>query len=167
LNNACFKQRTATRSTFWSKAERGIGKSSLLFLVEAIGSGVVTTVHSNERLTFLTLFVDLGGVQDQLDIVRCIGRELGRDAIKQKAAKACEFLSKWEILGIRFHHDVGATAAEDARDEFVSGIVNLWMGAKDALDGIFILVDEADGPSVDAFGRIREAIYRASHEAWL
>jgi AAA ATPase-like protein len=70
IEQCLFQTKSGNPQHFLVQGERGIGKSSLLFLVEAIGSGLATTVHSNEQLSFLTLFVDLGGVQKQL--ISCV-----------------------------------------------------------------------------------------------
>ena len=102
-------------------------------------------------MNFLTASVDLGGVETQLDIVRAIARRLRasigqRDAVRHRAAQAWEFLSKWEILGVRYHSE-DETDPEDAREDLVGTLADLVAHSGEEIDGVFIMIDEADGPS--------------------
>jgi hypothetical protein len=102
---------------------------------------------------FLTISVDMGGVTSQIDIVRIIARQFKesiseREALTQSAKAIWEFLSRWEVLGVRYHGEEEADP-EDARDELTNRIVELLAGPNCELDGIFIVIDEADRPSED------------------
>jgi Cdc6-like AAA superfamily ATPase/biotin operon repressor len=140
---------------FLIEGERGIGKSSLLTLADAIASGVVTPLRFNDKMSFLTISVDMGGVYSQLDVIKTIARELksslsDRETLKQKALKTWDFLQKWEILGVRYHGDTPETAPDDARDDLAAKIIQLIDDAKESIDGVFIIIDEADRPEPDA-----------------
>jgi hypothetical protein len=154
LSKACIKLNTEIPIIFLIQGERGIGKSSLFYYIDIVASGLIpTSEHTHMR--FLTISVDLIGVETQLDVVRCIGRGLSRaisarDAVKVKAKAVWDFLTKWEVLGVRYHRDAGASEIEDARDDIVNKMADLLEAAADDLDGILILIDEADSAGEDS-----------------
>ena len=136
---------------FLIEGERGIGKSSLLFLGEHIAKGTVNPITAGaSTMKFLTVSVDMGGVETQLDIVRAIARQLKqslalRDALKEKALKVWEFISKWEVAGVRYHAE-NEGDSEDARDELVNRLAELLADSQGEIEGVFIIIDEADAP---------------------
>ncbi len=74
--------------------ERGIGKSSLLHYVYLLARGKIPA--NGENYNFLTLSVDLYGVQRDIDIIEMILRELrstlnSYDVLKSRAKKTWEF----------------------------------------------------------------------------
>jgi hypothetical protein len=153
LEQALYQTRHENPQHFLIEGERGIGKSSLLLLIEGLANGSVPS-DGETTLRFLTAFTDLSGAQSQLDIVRCLVRQLRdainqREPVKRKAAAVWEFLSKWEVMGVRYRPGEDEDP-EDARDDLVNQVVELFAKAGDELDGIFFIIDEADGPSVDA-----------------
>jgi len=126
----------------------------MLFLVSAFSNGTVETLHAG-WMKFLTLSVDMGGVHTQLDIIRSIGRRLravmsDREALKHKAKKVWDFLSKWEVLGVRYHGEINDPDPDDICEELIKNLVDLLSSAEDELDGVFIIIDEADAPPVEA-----------------
>lgn len=153
IEQCLFQAKCGNPQHFLIQGERGIGKSSLLFLVSAIADGTVK-LPTTDKMNFIVLSVDLGNVQSQYDIVRTIARsfrtELARIRHKtEKAQKIWTFLSNWEVLGVRYHKDGLSPDPDDARDELIEQIVDL-CSTKDCIDGIFIIVDEADAPPVEA-----------------
>jgi hypothetical protein len=105
-------------------------------------------------MKFLTVSVDMGGVASQIDIVRIIARQFKasigeREALKKSAKAVWDFLSKWEVLGVRYHGDK-VTDPEDARDELTNRMVELLKVPNCEIEGIFIVIDEADRPNEDA-----------------
>src|SRR5207302_11256131 len=124
--------------------ERAIGQSSLLLLTEHIAKGTVPSMDDT-NLKFLTVSVDMGGVTTQMDIVRTIARQLRssigeRETLKRTAGKVWDFLSKWEVLGVRYHSE-DDTDPEDARDELTNRITELLDGSKAEIEGMFIIID--------------------------
>jgi hypothetical protein len=106
-------------------------------------------------MNFLVLDVDMGGVDCQLDIVRSIGRKLKaslsqRAQLKEKAGQVWEFLSKWEVLGVRYHGVANAPDPDDARDDLVANIADFIAAAGAEIDGVFVIIDEADSPGEGA-----------------
>jgi hypothetical protein len=153
IEQCLFQAKNGNPQHFLVEGERGIGKSSLLFLVSASAAGTVDTLSAG-KLNFLVLSVDMGGVETQLDIVRSIARQLKsvmaeREALRERAAQVWDFLSKWEVAGVRYHGQPSPDA-DDARDELVNNIALVMLRAADTLDGVFIIIDEADAPAESA-----------------
>lgn len=154
IEQCLFQTKNGNPQHFLIQGERGIGKTSLFLYVTTIASGQIATL-TDVKLSFLTISIDLGGVQTQLEIVRSIARELkqiiaARTWLKEKASKVWDFLSNWEVLGVRYHAAAQETAPEDARDELVNNITGLWEGISADFDGVLILIDEADSPGEGA-----------------
>lgn len=154
IEQCLFQTQNANPQHFLIEGERGIGKSSLLFLTKHIANGTVPSRLINKVMKFLVVDVDLGSVETQLDIVQAIGRRLRtaigeRDGLKRTAARAWEFLLKWEVMGVRYHPE-NTVATDDARDELVSTFLKLTTDARHELDGIFLIIDEADAPGESA-----------------
>lgn len=150
IEQCLFQAKHGNPQHFLIEGERGIGKSSLLFFTEHVANGNVLTMDDHS-LKFLTVSVDMGGVATQMDIVRTIARQLKisigeRETLKRTAGKVWEFLSKWEVLGVRYHGEDDADP-EDARDELINRIIELLSGSATEIEGLFIIIDEADGPS--------------------
>lgn len=136
---------------FLIEGERGIGKSSLLYLADHLARGSLGPL-ADRGLSFVVLSVDAGSIKDELDLVKAIGRELKRAIAPlrenfEKAKRAWEFLSRWEILGVKYHGNEGARPDPDEiRDELVDQIVSLLDQGDKQATGIFLAIDEADIP---------------------
>jgi len=138
---------------FLIQGERGIGKSSLFVVIDVIASGEADT--GEDRFRFLVISVDLGGTGTQIDIVRAIGRELkrvmdSRQALKARAQAFWNWLSGWEVLGVRYHRDFEVFDPLEATDTLVGNLATLCADLKDEIDGVLILIDEADRPGEQA-----------------
>ena len=138
---------------FLIEGERGIGKSSLLFVMSAIASGEVSSING-QSMNFATVSVDLGAVQTQADIVSSIARQFRnivskRDVVGEKAKELWSFLRRWEAFGVR-HRDEQPLAVEDVRDDLVSAIAKFCKECEGMIDGVVIMIDEADAPPVSA-----------------
>ena len=154
VEQCLFQTKHGNPQHFLIEGERGIGKSSLLFITEHIARGTIPATRDNNNMKFLTISVDMGGVTSQIDIVRIIARQFKasmseREALKQSAKAVWEFLSRWEVLGVRYHGEEEPDP-EDARDELTNQIVDLLAGPNCEIEGIFIVIDEADRPGEDA-----------------
>jgi len=131
--------------------ERGIGKSSLLSYTDLIARGDLNdeTVSFN----FLTVSTDLAGITTQGGIIKQIGRELrsklnSHEKLKEKASVVWDFLSSWEILGVKYNNKSALIDPDQALDDLVtlfSSIIET-----DNFDGIAVLLDEADNPPFEA-----------------
>ncbi len=155
IERCLFQTKNGNPQHFLVQGERGIGKSSLFFLVSGFADGRIPPMNTIS-MNFLVLSVDLGNVASQLDIVRAIARELKSQINKIKAGteaakKVWDFLSSWEILGVKYNRPTDTVPhADDARDELIDQITALCAENGCEIDGIFIIIDEADAPPVEA-----------------
>jgi hypothetical protein len=153
IEQCLFQTKFENPQHFLIEGERGIGKSSLLVFVDKFASGEVDAPRGG-RFNFLSLGLDMSGVKSEGDIVRAIARrlrqEIGRrDHLKNAARGVWDFISKWEVAGVRYHSDQDFDV-DEAREELIRNIVKLMDGAGRALDGVLLLVDEADAPPPEA-----------------
>lgn len=152
IEHGLFQTKYGNPIHFLILGERGIGKSSLFYVTKLAAMGTFEA-FSGDKLNFVVLSVDLGGATTQLDIVRAIGREL-RDVIgssfKEKAKTFWEWACNWEILGVRYHREKENFDPYEATDTLVSQLAALCEQLTNEVDGILILIDEADRPPVEA-----------------
>lgn len=152
IEQCLFQTKGGNAQNFLVEGERGIGKSSLLRFISAIATGRIPA-HDETEFDFLLISVDLGGVVSQVDIVRAVGRELRkelskRESLKHSASKVWDFLSNWEILGVRYHKGGDGVDPDDAKDCLVDQLAAI--AGDSAIDGVLILIDEADAPPFEA-----------------
>jgi hypothetical protein len=134
---------------FLIQGERGIGKSSLFFLVTIMSDGGLTLLDSSMP-NFLVVSADIGRASTQLDILRTLAGELKqaideRAELQKNAKEFWDWLTNWEILGVRYHKHPDEYDAQQAAAEFVSRVAKFCKEIKDR-DGILLLIDEADRP---------------------
>lgn len=154
VEQALFQTKNSNPSHFLIQGERGIGKSSFFLVTKWIANGSMTH-REDGRFNFLVLSVDLGDANTQLDIIRAIGREFRtalneREQLKARAKAFWDWCSNWEILGVRYHKEAATFDPQDAADELVNKTADLCNALGDTIDGILILIDEADRPTEDA-----------------
>jgi hypothetical protein len=138
---------------FVIEGERGIGKSSLFRLLDWVASGEVATMN-NSALNFIVLNVELRDSFTYDDILRRILVELrrqvaSRDKIKETCRKAWSVLSRFEVMGIGYK-SVEREEQADFLDELTVALTDLLGPGNDNIDGVLLLIDEADKPSTDA-----------------
>jgi hypothetical protein len=157
IEKCFFQTRHGNPQHFLVQGERGIGKSSLLFYVEAIAAGIIPygPAQEDDKFEFLVVSVDLAASFTQLDIIRTIGRGLrqalaGHHSAKEHAKEFWDWVTNWEILGVRYHKPADEVDPEVVADELVDHLSQFCDKTKDKLDGIVILIDEADRPGVEA-----------------
>ncbi len=154
MERCLFQTKHENPQHFLILGERGIGKSSLLLYMDMFASGQFSADDDLAKFDFITVSADLGGCRSQLDIIQSIGRSLKRAVGKRKAviSKASQFwnwLSKWEVLGVRFHETAENLDPDQISSEFVDQISTLCKQCPE-IDGIVILIDEADRPEEEA-----------------
>ncbi|WP_379548336.1 AAA family ATPase [Qipengyuania sp. DSG2-2] len=152
VEKSLFQAKHGNPIHFIISGERGIGKSSLLMLVSRIASSEVNLLE-DQKFNLLVVPVELGNVGSQIEIVRAIARqfksELQRISANVEIAKSVwDFLSNWEVLGVRYHKSDVAPEPESARDSLADQMAEFCKHS--GYDGIFIAIDEADAPSADA-----------------
>jgi AAA ATPase domain len=156
LEKALLQTKNGNPAHFLIDGERGIGKSSLLFNVEGVAKGRFEPFEDPQTLNFVTVSVCLDEAHTYSDIVRAIGAELrrqiaAREELKEFARSAWEFLSKWEIGGIKFRDDRNREPKDtELLEELTFAIATSLGSLKVDVDGVLILVDEADKPPASA-----------------
>jgi len=151
---ALFQAKNRNPQHFIFEGERGIGKSSLAFYVEIVAQGEID-LPDNTKFNFVTVSLDLAGVNTKLGIIRQIGRAL-KSKISQRpdyavyAKQAWGFLKDWEILGVKYNEKTQDYDEDQALDELIESFVRFESDLGDTHDGVFLFIDEADSPPVDA-----------------
>jgi hypothetical protein len=130
--------------------ERGIGKSSLLMLLDYIASD-----KAFDGFSFLTLRVELDSSTTYVEMIKKIGHALKesiskKDKVKALAVKAWTFLSGWEILGVSYNKRENSPDEYQLLNELVELFVNVIKQAESEIDGVVLLIDEADIPDESA-----------------
>lgn len=161
IEKCFFQTKHENPQHFLVQGERGIGKSSLLSYMEGIAEGLFPYgPDGDDRLGFLVVSIDLAVSSTQLDIIRAIGRGLRQALAKHQTAKeqakeVWEWISNWEILGVKYHKPEDNLDPEIVVDDLVNRLASFCAVTEDKLDGIVILIDEADHPGVESgFGAL-------------
>lgn len=152
LEQALFQTENGNPMHFLIHGERGIGKSSLLVVVNALAMGGIESINGR-RYNFTTVNIELEPRDDYREIIckvaRELQRELDRSQFLQKSLKDLwKFVTNWEVLGVKYNRETTPTEAmlEELADKLTA------IGKKIAEDkrGIVIFIDEADKPPSEA-----------------
>lgn len=154
LENTLFQTKHGNPQSFMILGERGIGKSSLIWYFNFLAKGQILSADDT-RFRFITVNVILDKGTSFLDILDKTATEL-RNEIKQRqkmqelARSAWDFLSSWEIQGIKYNRNKNEEKERHLLDELTYNIAHLLSDAGDQTDGIVIMYDEADKPAESA-----------------
>ncbi len=140
---------------FLIEGERGLGKSSLFLRVagQALGQ---THLSNGDSVHFIVLNLEFDTSQSFFDILKMMAADFKRaiaekEKVKTLAASTWEFLNKWEILGIRYHKmDQNLVQPYEVLNDLVINFRKVITDTNGAVDGILILLDEADRPGEKA-----------------
>jgi len=151
IEQALFQTKHSNPQHIIISGERGIGKSSLLYVADLIARGELDS--GNPDFNFLTVSTDLAGIHSQGGIIKQIGRELRsklrmHEKLQEKAKKGWEFLSRWEILGVKYNGKEDSIDPDQALDDLVALLV--FLVESKSFDGVSVFLDEADVPPVEA-----------------
>ena len=156
LEKTLFQTKHGNPTHFLIDGERGIGKSSLLLNLTWVARGEVAAIENPQKFNFVTVSVCLDSGHTYSDIVQSIASELkreiaARDQLKEFARSTWDFLKKWEVGGIKYHEGAkegrkDTELVEDLSFALSESLKNL--GPE--VDGVLILIDEADKPPVSA-----------------
>ena len=155
IQQSLLQTRYGNPQHFLIEGERGLGKSSLFLMVNQFASGK-RVLSDGTKMNFLVLNIELDASQSFFDIIRNLAAEFQRalsekEQVKMLARDTWNFLSNWEILGVRYHkNDESLVRPYEVLNEIVKRFEEVILNAKDAFDGILLLIDEADRPSVNA-----------------
>src|SRR3978361_365698 len=154
VEQSLLQTRDGNPQHFIIEGERGIGKSSLCLWVDYLAKGDIT-YDDNNRLSFIVVNIELHGSMAYDDIIDAILPELKRQiSTRQALVEACknawDFLSRFQIAGVKYDRPQSATTNNQRLDELTEVLVNLIEEAAGAIEGVLILIDEADRPPSEA-----------------
>lgn len=156
IEKCLFQTKHGNPQHFLVHGERGIGKSSLLLYVQALANGKFKNPDNGKpEFSFLTINIDLGTCQTQIDIIRKIARGFSQainrtESFKGSAKSIYEWLTNWEVLGVRYHKPENIIDTEEIIEELVFKLDEFCQQLQGQSDGVLILMDEADRPPVEA-----------------
>ena len=152
LETALFQTQNGNAAHFLIHGERGIGKSSLLMVVNYYATGAMETIEKN-TYNFLAIGIELEPNNTYEEIIRKVARELQRQVDKNQALKkrlkdVWQFITKWEVLGVKYNRETAPVEAmiEELADKLAT--IAEFMSQDNG--GIFLFIDEADKPPVSA-----------------
>lgn len=153
LERALFQTKNGNPAHFLIHGERGIGKSSLLMLINHMARDGQESVMLEQKFNFLTVSVELEPGDEYADLLSKIARQLQReldknDLLKKRLKALWEFITNWEVLGVKYTRGKVPTEAmlEELADKFSVIAKEL---ANDQ-SGIYLFIDEADKPESGA-----------------
>lgn len=154
MEQALFQTRNGNPHHFLIHGERGIGKSSLLYCQQATAKGEIEALDEG-RFHFLTASIELEPSNSYLDIIEKIGNELRREVAKREPAtelaKATwDFLKKWEVMGVKFEDRERPPKPSEMLEELTFAIDQMLSRLGSKVDGVLVLIDEADKPPATA-----------------
>ncbi|MBS4058258.1 MAG: hypothetical protein KGZ82_13140 [Bacteroidales bacterium] len=155
IEKSLFQTKNGNPMHFLIEGERGLGKSSLFIRVagQALGQ---TPLSNGNTVHFIVMNLELDASQSFFDILKMIAADFKRaiaerEKVKSMAINTWEFLNKWEILGIRYHKmDQAMVQPYEVLNELVLNFRKVITDTKGVVDGILILLDEADRPGEKA-----------------
>src|ERR1700723_1432 len=133
---------------FLIHGERGIGKSSLLMNLQLVANGRIKTI-AGEDFKFLTINIELEPSNTYTDIIQKIGNELRREVGNHRPATeiaktAWDFLTRWEVAGVKYTDGRNEAKPNELLQELTHTIERTLSQFIGELDGVVILIDEAD-----------------------
>jgi len=155
IEQSLFQTKNGNPQHFLIEGERGLGKSSLFLMVEQQATGKIP-LRNSERVNFIVINIELDSTQSFFEILKAIAADFKRalserEKIKTLATGVWDFLSNWEILGVRYHKiDENRIQPYEILNELVLNFERVIKLASSEIDGILILIDEADRPGEKA-----------------
>lgn len=155
IEQSLFQTKNGNPQHFLIEGERGLGKSSLFLMVEQQATGKIP-LRNSEKVNFIVINIELDSTQTFFEILKSIAADFKRalserEKIKKMADGVWNFLSNWEILGVRYHKiDENLIQPYEILNELVLNFERVIKLANSEIDGILILIDEADRPGEKA-----------------
>lgn len=153
IEKLLFQTKNGNSSSFLIHGERGIGKSSLLFYINAVARGEISP-DDGTNFNFMVISVSLEPHDTYKDVIYKIAREYDRELKKNEKIKATlkevwEFITNWEVMGVKYQKVKEELDAEVMLEELTEKTISILEKTNNTLDGIYIFIDEADKPSLN------------------
>ncbi len=147
---ALFQTKNGNPHHFLIHGERGIGKSSLLFSLELVARGHLDALEGS-KFNFLTLSLELEPGNTYSDLIGKVGAELRRAVAARQpgteiAKAAWDFLKRWEVMGVKYTGSQRQSKPNELLDELTYTFEQTLMRFGSEIDGVLVLIDEADKP---------------------
>jgi AAA ATPase domain len=144
-----FQTKHGNSGHFLIHGERGIGKSSLLLYLQYVATGSIKSIDG-QTFTFLVLPLELEPTTTYTSLIKKVGAEFQRQLASQQRfkdtlANAWDFLKRWEVMGVKYS-EVGVDP-DALLDDLVHTVHTALLELTGKLDGVLVLIDEADKPS--------------------
>jgi len=154
LQAILFQTKHGNPQHFLVSGERGIGKSSLLYFLQLVGSGTIEAMDGS-KFNFLTVSLELEPGDTFEHIAKKVGCELNsviskHETFKRLAKAGWEFLKRWEAAGVKYNPGDAKEAPHELLDDLCQTFVDAVDRMKKEIDGCLVLIDEADKPPVSA-----------------
>jgi AAA ATPase domain len=154
MEQALFQTKNGNPHHFLIHGERGIGKSSLLYSQQLTASGIIEGLD-DQQFRFVTVSVELEPSNNYLDIIEKVGSELSREIAKREPATelaktAWNFLKNWEVMGVKYDDRERMPKPSEMLDELTFTVDQTLARLGSEVDGILVLIDEADKPPSSA-----------------
>jgi hypothetical protein len=151
LNKALFQTSNGNATHFLIHGERGIGKSSLLLVVDWLAKGSI--VYDEHKYSFLTVNVELEPSDGYADIILKTARELHRELERNEQVKRLlkdvwTFITSWEVMGVKYKRD--STPIDAMLEELADKFIAVASKMKEPRQGIYLFIDESDKPEISA-----------------
>jgi type II secretory pathway predicted ATPase ExeA len=153
VKQGLFQTKNGNPQHFLFEGERGLGKSSLFLIIENLALGNIP-LSENSYSNFIVINIELDSSQSFFDILKAIAVDFKRslsekEKVKSLANNVWDFLTNWEILGVRYHKDDDLHIQPyEILNQLVNNFEKVVKQAKTEIDGILILIDEADRPPI-------------------
>jgi hypothetical protein len=139
---------------FLIQGERGIGKSSLLFSLEHVATSKLESLEG-EKYNFLTISIVLEPSTTYHEIIQKVGNGLRKgvndlNPIAGAAKTTWDFLKRWEIAGVKYSDHHTMPKPSELLDELTDSMERTLAQYGARIDGVLILIDEADKAPVSA-----------------
>lgn len=152
LDGHLFQTKHGNPQHFLIHGERGIGKSSLMLVTKIIASGDIKGIDSDCNFNFLTVEVDIQPSTTFESLTLKVGSDLSKQVSKLEQFKTAavglwNFLKNWEVLGVKYNKESSDGDPVHLLEDLCDTLIKVAESCGDKIDGILILVDEADKAS--------------------
>lgn len=160
VEQCLFQTKHGNPQHFLIEGERGIGKSSLMLFAEWMAKGQFQAEGAN-KFNFMVISLELKSGSDLLEFIQKMASAIKFEIDRIEQLKTCakgvwDFLTNWEIMGVKYNKKKSELDPFSAIEELAKVLGDTIHSGKDIIDGVLILIDEAD--KADADTRLGEFI---------